>query len=210
MRFAADDTDWHVTVCDKFWNPIGTPTTTFEVSGTIARNQARRRPSNSVRATGSTRCCRHARRRWSGHPRNRGISEAFYVKRHRRKLENGAWTLTSELVGIWDILNYLPIWPSWYLPIQAQPFSPRRLRGAGLHGDRSCCGATVFPYSGRHQRVPEQRAISEPGCAGLVRHDPAVDPELVPDLHHDANPLYVVRTGLLRDTPHRCTSRPYG
>ena len=40
----------------------------------------------------------------------------------------------------------------------------------------------------------------EPGCAGLVRHDPAVDPELGPDLHHDANPLYVVRTGLLRDT----------
>ena len=56
--------------------------------------------------------------------------------RHRRKLENGAWTLTSELVGIWDILNYPPIWPSWYLPIQAQPFSHAVYAGPVWYGDQ--------------------------------------------------------------------------
>jgi hypothetical protein len=52
-----------------------------------------------------------------------GLRFPFYVKTHHEIYEKGAWTHEIELKGIWDILNYLVIWPSWYLPIQAQPFS---------------------------------------------------------------------------------------
>ena len=52
-----------------------------------------------------------------------GQRYAFYVKTFTRKFEKGELTGIVELKGIWDILSYLIIWPSWYLPIQTQPFS---------------------------------------------------------------------------------------
>jgi hypothetical protein len=52
-----------------------------------------------------------------------GQRYAFYVKTFTEKYENGAWTGIVELNGIWDILNYLVIWPTWFLPLQAQPIS---------------------------------------------------------------------------------------
>ena len=32
----------------------------------------------------------------------------------------GAWIGTANLIGIYDILNFLQIWPNFLLPIQAQ------------------------------------------------------------------------------------------
>jgi hypothetical protein len=52
-----------------------------------------------------------------------GQRYAFYVKTFTRKYEKGELTGIVELKGIWDVLNYLIIWPSWYLPIETQPFS---------------------------------------------------------------------------------------
>jgi hypothetical protein len=50
-----------------------------------------------------------------------GLRFPFYVKVHTT--EKGAWTGVLECKSIWAILEYLTVWPSWYLPIQTQPFS---------------------------------------------------------------------------------------
>jgi hypothetical protein len=52
-----------------------------------------------------------------------GMRYPFYVDTFEYSYENGAWTGTVTLLAVWDILNYLLIWPSWFLPIQVQPFS---------------------------------------------------------------------------------------
>lgn len=52
-----------------------------------------------------------------------GLNFPFYVRSHDWEYEKGAYTSTLNCRGIWDILNYLRIWPVWWLPIQFQPFS---------------------------------------------------------------------------------------
>jgi len=123
--FTSSNADVKVTVCDAFWNEIGVAGNYIEVSGTIPRNAAPQAtlklPENHWLDPYLSQC---ENTMVGVIIETDGISEAFYVKRHREKLdEDGKVTLTSELVGIWDILNYLPIWPSWYLPIATQPFS---------------------------------------------------------------------------------------
>jgi hypothetical protein len=52
-----------------------------------------------------------------------GLRFAFYVDTFDYIFENGQWTGTANLFGIWDILNYMLVWPDFFLPIQAQIFS---------------------------------------------------------------------------------------
>ncbi|WP_317474684.1 hypothetical protein, partial [Cronobacter sakazakii] len=52
-----------------------------------------------------------------------GSRHNFYTKVHRYRYERGAWTGNVEMRGIWDILNYYVIWPTWWLPLAAQPVS---------------------------------------------------------------------------------------
>ena len=52
-----------------------------------------------------------------------GYKQAFYTKTNRYKYQDSAWTNTVELAGIWAILDYLVIWPTWWLPLATQPFS---------------------------------------------------------------------------------------
>jgi hypothetical protein len=52
-----------------------------------------------------------------------GLRFPFYVDTFDYEFDNGAWVGTANLNGIWDILNYLVIWPNWWLPIQFQLLS---------------------------------------------------------------------------------------
>lgn len=49
-----------------------------------------------------------------------GLRFAFYVDTFDYTFENSEWTGTANLHGIWDILNYLVIWPNFLFPIQVQ------------------------------------------------------------------------------------------
>lgn len=119
------DTDFRFTVCDHLWRPTGViGPDLIEASGTDPRNNV---PSARITVKGNSTLidqfmqCRKtlvgievetAGQRWN-----------FYTKVHRYRYERGAWTGTLDLKGIWDILSYLVIWPTWWLPIQAQPVS---------------------------------------------------------------------------------------
>jgi len=196
--FTSSDTDFTITVFDAFWREIGVAGNYIEVSGTIPRNAAPQAtlklPENHWLDPYLSEC---ENTMVGVLIETEGISEAFYVKRHREKLgEDGVVSLTSELVGIWDILNYLPIWPSWYLPIATQPFSHAIFFGP-------LC--TVIEAMAAEQAFRIQSGMWEivNNIAGLNPDFRAWIGTMLQRIKNEGQnlhtPLYVVRTGLLTD-----------
>lgn len=119
------DTDFRFTVCDKMWTPTGyIGSDLMEGSGTDPRNDA---PTGRLILKGGSELVPLFRECTSTMVgvivETAGLRMPFYVKTHDEVYEKGALRHEIELRGIWDILNYYVIWPSWFLPIQVQPFS---------------------------------------------------------------------------------------
>ena len=200
--FTSSNTDVKVTVCDAFWNEIGVAGNYIEVSGTIPRNAAPQAtlklPENHWLDPYLSQC---ENTMVGVIIETDGISEAFYVKRHREKLdEDGKVTLTSELVGIWDILNYLPIWPSWYLPIATQPFSHAIYFSPLCSVIEAMAAQQSFRIqSGMWEFFNNALSLNPDVRAWLgtmlqaIKNDPQTGSVL-------KTPLYVVRTGVFGDT----------
>lgn len=200
--FSSSNTDVKVTVCDAFWNEIGPAGNYIEVSGTIPRNAAPQAtlklPENHWLDPYLSQC---ENTMVGVIIETDGISEAFYVKRHREKLdEDGKVTLTSELVGIWDILNYLPIWPSWYLPIATQPFSHAIYFSPLCSVIEAMAAQQSFRIqSGMWEFFNNALSLNPDVRAWLgtmlqaIKNDPQTGSVL-------KTPLYVVRTGVLTDS----------
>ena len=200
--FSSDDTGYAIIVCDKLWREVDKVGDYIEVSGTIPRNQA-------PQATLTLKSDHHLVPMFRTCTQTMvgviietgGISEAFYVKRHREKLDDkGVWTHVIELVGIYDILNYLVIWPSWFLPIQAQPFS---------HAVYAAPLCTAIEAAAAEQALRIQSGMLE-----FVNNALSLNPDVrawfgtvLQGLKRDGKPstilktpLYVVRTGILKDS----------
>lgn len=200
--FTSSNTDVKVTVCDAFWNEIGVAGNYIEVSGTIPRNAAPQAtlklPENHWLDPYLSQC---ENTMVGVIIETDGISEAFYVKRHREKLdEDGKVTLTSELVGIWDILNYLPIWPSWYLPIATQPFSHAIYFSPLCSVIEAMAAQQSFRIqSGMWEFFNNALSLNPDVRAWLgtmlqaIKNDPQTGSVL-------KTPLYVVRTGVFGDS----------
>lgn len=200
--FSSDDTEYTITVCDKFWNEVDRVGDYIEVSGTIPRNQAPQATltlKSDHHLVPTFRTC--VQTMVGVIIETGGISEAFYVKRHREKLDDkGVWTHVIELVGIYDILNYLVIWPSWWSPIQAQPFS---------HAVYAAPLCTAIEAAAAEQALRIQSGMWE-----FVNNALSLNPDVrawfgtvLQGLKRDGKPstilktpLYVVRTGILRDS----------
>ncbi|RFZ11178.1 hypothetical protein DSM43518_02018 [Mycobacterium marinum] len=112
-------------VSDRLWNrvgPIGGDL--MENSGADPRNNV---PTATIKVKGTSELVEH----FFGCEQTLvgvemevgGLAFPFYVKSHDWEYEKGAYTSTLNCRGIWDILNYLQIWPVWWMPIQFQPFS---------------------------------------------------------------------------------------
>ncbi len=119
------DTDFRFTVCDKMWTPMGSlGRDLMEGSGADPRNDC---STAKLKHTGDSPLVElfmDCRNTMVGiELETAGERSNFYVKKHDWVYEDGAWTGTVEARGIWDLLNYYVIWPSWWAPIQAQPFS---------------------------------------------------------------------------------------
>lgn len=117
--------DWIVTVCDHLWRPIAAVgDDMMELSGTDPRNDL---PAATLKLKGDSpliSVMMNCRKTMVGVlVETGGLRFPYYVKSHDYTFQDGAWTGTAHLVGVWDVLNYLQIWPTWWLPIQAQPFS---------------------------------------------------------------------------------------
>lgn len=117
--------EFTLTICDKFWTPMGAfGNDLMEATGTDPWNDT---PTARITHKGDSpliQMLMDCRNTMVGiEVETAGLRYNFYVKSHDYDYNDGAWTGTVDARGIWDILNYYVIWPSWYLPIQAQPFS---------------------------------------------------------------------------------------
>jgi hypothetical protein len=122
---AAVDTNFRFTICDKFWKPMGElGGWLMENTGTDPRNDC---PTSKLVLQGKTpffEAFADCRNTMVGVIiETAGMRFPFYVKTFTEHYEKAETTGIAELRGIWDILNYYIIWPTWFLPIQAQPFS---------------------------------------------------------------------------------------
>ncbi|MBB3752620.1 hypothetical protein FHT44_005132 [Mycolicibacterium sp. BK634] len=117
--------DFRFTVCDKFWQPIAEiGDDIMEAAGTDPRNNlgsAHLKIKGTSKYIATFQNCKNTM--VGVIVETKGARWAFYVDSFDYEFADGAWTGTVNLTSIWDILNYLVIWPEWYLPIQAQPVS---------------------------------------------------------------------------------------
>ncbi|WP_079693471.1 Gp37-like protein [Mycobacteroides abscessus] len=119
------DTSYRFTVCDKMWTPMASVgSDLMEGSGARPRNDC---PTGKLMLKGSSPLIQmfmDCRNTLVGvEMETAGSRTNFYTKVHRYRYEKGAWTGNVEMRGIWDILNYYVIWPTWWLPLAAQPVS---------------------------------------------------------------------------------------
>ena len=117
--------EWVFTLCDKWWQPIGElGVDLIGASGSDPRND---KGSASIKVKGNSEFIEpmmNCRNSLVGViVETQGLRFPFYIDTHEYTYERGAWTGTANCLAIWDILSYLQIWPTWWLPIQAQPFS---------------------------------------------------------------------------------------
>jgi hypothetical protein len=193
------DKDWIVTVYDKFWRPIGeVGDDLIQLTGTDPRNKL---PSATLSLKGTsefTGAFMNCENTLVGVTiETGGLRFPFYVKSFDYEFKEGALTGTANLLGIWDILNYLIIWPSWYLPIQAQPFS---------HAVFVWAICTVI-----ENMVAEQALRIQSGINEFINNALSLNPDMRTWigtlLQSNGNilqmlktPVYVVRTNPLLDT----------
>jgi len=116
--------DWRITIYDKFWRPIGTIGDYIECSGLDPRNNM---PTAQLKVKGNdpfiTTFMACEKTMVGITMETEGLRFAFYVDTFDYEFKQGEWIGTANLNGIWDILNYLLIWPDWWAPIQAQIIS---------------------------------------------------------------------------------------
>ena len=122
---SAVDQTWHVSVYDKLWVKIGElGDDMISLQGNDPRNKM---PAAQLKIKGESQLIDTFMKCSSTHVgvviETAGIRFAFYVDTFDYEFDNGAWVGTANLNGVWDILNYLVIWPNWWLPIQFQLFS---------------------------------------------------------------------------------------
>src|SRR5581483_9234712 len=122
---SAVDVQWIITVYDKLWQPLGeVGDDMIELTGTDVRNNL---PTATLKLKGSSvlidtmMSCRTTMVGVT--VETQGLRFAYYVDTFDYEFKEGAWVGTANLKGIWDILNFLQIWPDFFLPIQAQVFS---------------------------------------------------------------------------------------
>ena len=122
---SAVDQTWHVSVYDKMWVKVGElGDDMISLQGSDPRNKM---SSAQLKIKGDSWLVDTFMQCMTTHVgvvvETAGIRFSFYVDTFDYEYDNGAWVGTANLNGVWDILNYLVIWPNWWLPIQFQLFS---------------------------------------------------------------------------------------
>lgn len=124
-RDSVTDPVWIVSVYDKLWVKIGElGDDMMEIAGVDPRNDlstAKLKVKGESWLTDTFMSCRSTM--VGVLVETAGLRFAFYVDTFDYEFDNGAWVGTASLNGIYDVLNYLVIWPNWWLPIQFQLFS---------------------------------------------------------------------------------------
>lgn len=116
------DKTWKVKIYDLLWREIGElGDDLMEMTGTDPRNKV---PAATLKIKGGSTYVQtfmKCQETMIGVTvETGGIRLAFYVDSFDYEYTKSEWTGTVNLLGIYDVLNYLQIWPNWLLPIQTQ------------------------------------------------------------------------------------------
>lgn len=116
------DKTWIITIYDKFWKPIGElGDDVIEMTGIDPRNNL---PSAMIKIKGGSvyvQTFMSCKDTMVGITlETGGLRMAYYVDSFDWEFNENEWVGTAHCLGIYDILNYLQIWPNWLLPIQTQ------------------------------------------------------------------------------------------
>lgn len=116
------DKEFLVTVYNKLWVPIGEAgDDMIELSGSDPRNNL---GTATLKLKGNSNLIavmEDCRTTMIGVTvQTAGLRFAYYVDTFDLTFENSEWVGIANLNSIWDVLNYLVIWPNFLLPIQAQ------------------------------------------------------------------------------------------
>lgn len=199
------DIDWTFTLCDELWRDIDQfGADLMEASGTDPRNDkgaATIKTKGSSDLVGPMKQCRKTLR--GVLVETGSVRLPYYIDTHDWAYEKAAWTSTANCVGIWDILNYVTIWPSWFLPIQLQPFSHAVFVGPLVTVIENMISECAFRIqSGINEFLNNALSLNPDVRAWLgtilqaIEHD-GLNPQAL--LEMLKTPMYVVRTNPLGD-----------
>lgn len=205
---SAEQTDITVSVYDKFWRRVGQIGDYIELDADIPRNTTPTcnftlKGGDGVSLTGPSAGDQHIPRlrqcrkelvpitvevgpvRWAG-----------FVDHTKYSYRGGKRTLAVNCLGIYDILNYIHVFPQWFLPIQAQPISHAVFIGPIV----SCIESMIAEQAMRLQsgiwEFVNQALSLNPDMRAwfgtLLRDNPTGFKKL-------KTPIYVVRTPFLKD-----------
>jgi hypothetical protein len=206
---SAEQTDIVVTVHDKLWNEMGTIGDYEELSLDIPRNTT---PTLDFKLKGGDGFSpdgpsapdphiprlRKCRKELVGITVEVGsIRWAGFVDHTKYSYKDGKRSLVANCLGIYDILNYIYCWPSWWLPLQVQPISHAVFIGPIVSVIESM--------------IAEQCLRLQSGMWEFVNQALSLNPDVRAWfgtlLQSNGNlfkalktPIYVVRTNLLKDT----------
>lgn len=114
--------DFITTVCDRFWVPTGElGDDMMELSAADPRNKL---GSATLKVKGNSEFIAQ----FMGCTdtlvgitvETAGMRMAYYLKSFDYEFKNGEWIGTANLLSIWDILNFMQIWPNFLLPLEVQ------------------------------------------------------------------------------------------
>lgn len=192
------DPKWEFAVHDKWWTYNGELTPDLmEGTGTDPRNNV---PTATIKLKGSSphigKLMDCSKTMVGVTAKTGGMESAFYVKSNTYEFDKGAWTNTVELRGIWDVLNYLQIWPTWWLPLAAQPLSHAVFIGPLVTVcENMVSECSIRIQSGIWEFVNNALSLNldvRTWFATLLRDNPRIFDML-------KTPMYVVRTNPLTD-----------
>lgn len=113
---------WVITIHDFLWRPIGElGDDIMELTGIDPRNKV---PTAKIKIKGDSQhiaAFKNCAQTMVGITiETGGQRQAFYVDVFDWEYSNAEWTGTAHLNGIWDVLNFLQVWPNFLFPIQVQ------------------------------------------------------------------------------------------
>lgn len=132
QAFAADQlanlqpnvrTEWIVTLYDYLWRPMyGLGDDLIELSGIDPRNDVQSAQIQVKGGSDSVPLLMNCTNTMVGVViETAGQRWAFYVDTFDYEWKGGqGWVGTANCLGVWDILNFMQVWPNFLLPLQAQ------------------------------------------------------------------------------------------
>lgn len=206
---STEQTEIVVTRYDKFWRPVMEVGDYEELSLDIPRNTT---PTLDLKLKGGDGFSLHGPA--APDPNIPGMRKcrkelvpitvevgsirwAGFVDHTKYSFKGGKRSLVANCLGIYDILNYIYVWPTWWLPLQAQPISHAVFIGPIV----SCI----------ESMIAEQALRLQSGMWEFVNQALSLNPDMRAWfgtlLQNNFNifqaiktPIYVVRTNILKDT----------